>query len=365
MSGKKVTQKSSKWVFTLNNYTLEDLNHLKSIKDDETKLTYLCFQEETAPETGTKHLQGFIHLKTHKIMTFVKKLLNNDKIHLEVQKGSNLQNLDYCTKSKTRTGETIQSLKGLNLDKIDRGQRTDIKNGQEKLKKEIQSGMEWKELVDKNTDYFMKYNKSFRDLYALFRPNDENDVMKKEELFPWEIELLDIFRKTAEHRTIHWIWSQESGTGKTIFKQYCENLISILDVNNFKLTDIIHGFDRTHKLIWANISRIDKINDDKLHVLEKLSDGGNIQSTKYEGEKKFIKSHIVCTSNHPPPFDELPKRIREYNIDDPGKNVEIISHALSRSQQKLNDKKEFVNCKNSIEIDQKISDLDLLEIDQK
>lgn len=46
------------WVFTINNYTLEDIGRLVEL----SRMKYeLWFGEEEAPTTGTKHLQGYIH----------------------------------------------------------------------------------------------------------------------------------------------------------------------------------------------------------------------------------------------------------------------------------------------------------------
>lgn len=46
------------WVFTINNYDLEDIGRLVSL----SRMKYeTWFGEEEAPTTGTKHLQGYIH----------------------------------------------------------------------------------------------------------------------------------------------------------------------------------------------------------------------------------------------------------------------------------------------------------------
>jgi len=51
-------KKDRKWVFTVNNYTME---HVEQVKLIESK--YCVFGFEVAPTTGTKHLQGFIEFK--------------------------------------------------------------------------------------------------------------------------------------------------------------------------------------------------------------------------------------------------------------------------------------------------------------
>jgi len=287
-----------KWCFTLNNPTdsddiiLKRLNTLKCV-------TSLVFQKEIAPTTLTPHYQGFIHFKDVKSLSAVKKLMG-ERVHLEMQMGSDLQNIKYCTKESSKTeGLTILKV-AKNTDKNPTDIITDIK-----------AGIKYKELVELHFSYFTKYNKSFHELYELYKPSKLKTI--EIELYEWEKELIDIFRTSPKHRQVYWIWSSESNTGKTIFKQYCQDLFQVLDVNNFNFRDIVHTYN-DDDIIWANLSRVDDIDATKLHVLEKLSDGGYCQSTKYEGSKKYIDSHIVVTSNHPPPFNLLPERIVEYNV---------------------------------------------------
>lgn len=88
-------EKSSRgWCFTWNNYVPLDIEVLKNYKFD-----YLVFGFEVAPETGTKHLQGYMYIHNKVRFSTLKKLF--PLVHLEVAKGSPKQNRDYCTKSGT------------------------------------------------------------------------------------------------------------------------------------------------------------------------------------------------------------------------------------------------------------------------
>lgn len=84
----------SKWCFTLNNYSLMDIENL------ETKFKEICkkyvFQEEIG-KCGTPHLQGAIWLK--KAMRWSEFKLN-DKIHWEKMKNEEAS-IRYCQKSDT------------------------------------------------------------------------------------------------------------------------------------------------------------------------------------------------------------------------------------------------------------------------
>lgn len=88
----------TKWCFTLNNYTENDIIEMES-KFKEICKKYL-FQEETG-ESGTKHLQGAIWLLKKARYTEFK--LNN-KIHWEVMRNEEAS-IKYCQKDETRTGK--------------------------------------------------------------------------------------------------------------------------------------------------------------------------------------------------------------------------------------------------------------------
>lgn len=87
--------KARAFLFTWNNYS-EDwrakLEHLDT--------TYCCAGKETAPTTGTPHIQGYLRFKSprsfRKLQTdFVKAGIN---AHITIAKGTPQQNRTYCTK---------------------------------------------------------------------------------------------------------------------------------------------------------------------------------------------------------------------------------------------------------------------------
>jgi len=84
--------KALHWVFTLNNPTPS------SLKDLGPELyEYLVYGRETAPETGTQHLQGYVCFKNRKSRQQVNKFF---KAHWEVKskKSTPKQASDYCKK---------------------------------------------------------------------------------------------------------------------------------------------------------------------------------------------------------------------------------------------------------------------------
>lgn len=88
------TTRSRRFCFTWNNYPLDAEDQLRCFFERKGG-TYLVVGREVG-ESGTPHLQGYLHL-THAI-TFSALKAYLPTVHLERAKGSGLQNQAYCTK---------------------------------------------------------------------------------------------------------------------------------------------------------------------------------------------------------------------------------------------------------------------------
>lgn len=69
MASSSSSVRSRGWVFTLNNYTDADIQHLQGGHADWQALTY---GKEIAPETKTEHLQGVVYFTNKKSMAQVR-----------------------------------------------------------------------------------------------------------------------------------------------------------------------------------------------------------------------------------------------------------------------------------------------------
>nr|UBJ25929.1 putative replication-associated protein [Red panda feces-associated circular DNA virus 20] len=85
--------KSRDWVFTINNYTQDTIEHLDKFNPS---WEYIIYGKEVA-STGTRHLQGFIQLRNPTSLQEVKRQLGSSP-HLERRRGSVQQAMDYCKK---------------------------------------------------------------------------------------------------------------------------------------------------------------------------------------------------------------------------------------------------------------------------
>lgn len=93
-------QRARSWVWTLNNYTPEEVNSITAVGDSCPKIAYLVFGQEIAPETGTPHLQGFVQFNNALSMAGIHDLMGFKRAHLIVKSGRSTFNeaIEYCTK---------------------------------------------------------------------------------------------------------------------------------------------------------------------------------------------------------------------------------------------------------------------------
>lgn len=86
---------SKRFCITINNPTPEVHTFLADLK-----CRYICYGNETAPTTGTKHIQGYVVFEQNKTLVGAKKCLPAGT-HIEIAKGSTFDNIRYCSKEGT------------------------------------------------------------------------------------------------------------------------------------------------------------------------------------------------------------------------------------------------------------------------
>lgn len=157
------------FVFTLNNYNMEDVN---SILTSEL-FAYVIIGKEVG-EKGTPHLQGYAELKKQTAFNTIKEIWNG--MHIEPRRGSQLQAIDYCKKDKDFLEAGVMKKQG---------SRSDIHS----IKEIVFSGGSIMDIVDESNSY-----QALRagQLLLSFRPFPKKDYPK----------------------LVHWFHGS-TGTGKT------------------------------------------------------------------------------------------------------------------------------------------------------
>lgn len=266
--------------------------------DNMRTVRYAVFQHELCPQTAQDHWQGYIEFTVPQRFSFVKELLEDRSVHLEARRGSRDQARDYCMKLDTRfPGEEPYEF-GEWTGK--QGQRTDLVAA----RKVIESSPSWKAILqnDEITPAVARHRNWAREVYENRDRSVEAPAIK---LYHWEHKALDVLDGKPKKRQVLWIWSAESGTGKSTFFDYCSSRYNVLPGSDYANT--LFTYD-DHQVIWFDITRAQSSEHIPYHAIEKFSNGGYHHSTKYFSVRKYVSAHVVVTSNVPPDEDKLPKR---------------------------------------------------------
>lgn len=121
--------------------------------DNILSMKGIAFGRETCPTTGRIHLQGYACFTREFSMKQIKKMLNNDTLHIEPMRGSIKSNEIYCSKE----GQYMK----IGTMPVHNGSRTDI----EELFNDISISLDKDELIEKNFNKYLKYNKVIDRLY--------------------------------------------------------------------------------------------------------------------------------------------------------------------------------------------------------
>lgn len=139
-----MTSSSRNWVFTLNNYTEQDI---QDIKDCEA-LTYLVFGFEIG-ESGTPHLQGFCIHEKKTSLGVMKKII--PKAHWEMARGTAVQAAAYCKKDGNFHEQGVQPLPAGESKKRQWDEITDL----------ARAG-KFSDLIDRYPSMYLRYYKGLK-----------------------------------------------------------------------------------------------------------------------------------------------------------------------------------------------------------
>lgn len=234
-----------RYCFTLNNYSDEELN--KIIKSaDSASILYIIGKE--IGESGTPHLQGYINMPVKKSISAVMKLFDNKRIHWEPCKGSEKQNVIYCTK---------------------------------------------------DNNFISNFYEKDEPLEIITELND------------WMKEILTILLDKANRRSVYWLWEPNGGVGKSSFCKYLCHHYKAIYVDEGKKSDIINIVYNIPKINSKSIICIDIPRDSGNSICCKAIEqikNGMICNTKYEtGMKIFNAPHLIIFSNEEPDRCRLSK----------------------------------------------------------
>lgn len=237
----KLIQPASEWCFTFNNYRTDDPDRLVQLFSSSGAL--FCFQRESAPDTGTPHLQGVVRFAKSLVPVQVFTVIDPEfkRIHWERCRSWE-HSVRYCSKEDSRESDS--------------------------------------------------------------QPYSNVTVCPIPEIYGWQVEVTKMIPSFTP-RNIYWFYESTGGVGKSLLVRYlCLTMKAI--VVSGKDTDIKHGVLSFYESSGAGpeLVIIDCPRSSVGYVsysgIEQVANGCFF-SSKYESKQCIIDyPRMICFANEPP-----------------------------------------------------------------
>lgn len=304
------------YVMTLNNYSDEEYNNLCTKMGDRNLVQYGVIGKEVG-EQGTPHLQMFIQFKRRVTMVAAKRLLGNNRLHMEQRRGTPQEASNYCKKD----GEYVEygelSVKG---------QRNDLKR---MVEAELNKATE-EEQLDQFGSGWVQYRRHVKEsTKAIINQRNKErikDSMALDQLRPWQQILYNAVQHHADPRKVLWIWDATGNKGKSYMATYLPVNMNAFVTSNGKSADVKYAYNG-EPIVVFDFSRTqqDQIN---YQVIEEIKNGRYF-SSKYVSEMRVFETpHVICFANFEPNRDAL-SRDRWLIVDLDRENPGILQARLA------------------------------------
>lgn len=301
-----VRTRCARWVFTLNNWTDEDVDHLVSVCEPAS--TYLVFGREVG-ESGTPHLQGFVQLKNSTRFNAVKALVGN-RAWLAQARGNNQQASDYA--KKDGDFEEFGDVP------VEQGNRTDWD-----IYKEWVVGLgrlpSQREVIGHNISLWARYSQRCLEIAESVLPPPV--LTQTEPRFGWQTQLcgrIDGSVATgANARSIDFVVNPDGNCGKSWVTRWAitkyPDKVQVLRIG--RRDDLAHAIDETKSIFLFDVPRNQMIFL-QYTVLEMLKDQ-MVFSPKYASRMKILRRvpYVAVFSNEAPDLNQLTNdRFNIFNV---------------------------------------------------
>lgn len=280
-------------------FTSFDLDSFK-VPDTHPDFRYCVYQTEETPSTKQWHHQGYIEFKKALAFGTVKELLGDPSVHLEARRGSREEARAYCMKNESRVAGPIEFGTWT-------GGEERARNDLNAARAKIQAHTSWNAVINdpEICNVVARHGNWARQVYDN-RPM-ELDTGTIQHFYNWQNEVLGLLREPVKSRRIIWIWSSESGTGKSTFFDYVcrQKDFTVLPGSDYDNT--LYAYDG-QGILWFDLTRSQSAEHIPYHALEKFSNSTFHLSKKYTSVRKYVSAHVVVTANVPPDETKLPER---------------------------------------------------------
>jgi len=294
--------------------------------DKKQAIKYMIIQGEYSKE-DKKHIQGFIQFHNKKEMTFIKKLLGDNTIHIENMKGTPDQARRYCTNQYTDENGEYKKIWNEELeygeyDNTTSGTRTDLIT----LKNKIMDGETINSILmntddNKEIHNILQYNKPLKELEQNIKQqiikedliNEYKDVKWE----PFQQDIIDLVNEKPDGRTINWIWEETGKIGKSFIGDYLVATKNAFHITGGKKADILYAYEGQETIIidLPRDNTEDKEQQKYIYNIIETLLGRVYLNTKYQSKMMYKpKAHIIIFANNYPDIKTLSQD--RWNIKD-------------------------------------------------
>lgn len=307
--------KSRGWVFVINNYSEEEWRRSR----ENTKASYIITAKEIG-ESGTPHIQGYVHFPNAVHFNSIKKWLPRAKIILA--QGTPLDNFYYCSKGEGKKKDNCEGLSGLDkytdhglnaiFEEVGDRPKTSGPQKNKQIWDEAREAAREGRLDEIPSDLYIRYRSTFLAIYqeAKNKPVPQLNIT----LRPWQQNLVNILEGPVDTRKIYWYWERTGNVGKSWLATLLLTNYGATVLSTGKTADVAYLLDHP-KIVVFDISRAQGMEHVNFSVMEDIKNG-RIFSPKYESIiKAFDIPHIVVFANEPcPPGKFSADRLCEVEI---------------------------------------------------
>lgn len=285
--------------FTHNNYTAADCARYERLFTDgvaDGSILYAIVGKETAPTTGTPHLQGYVCFNERKRVGAVRQLFVG--AHVEIARRSPEINRSYCSKG----GDFVEfgDIQGC----PSQGRRSDWEDYRQWLKDEPT----WPSDAHIAESWISLYGRYGRRLLEIRDLLYKKPVLEAGAVRPgWQTELAaELSAEPVDDRKIVFYVDENGGVGKTWFvRKWLSEHDDAQMFSTGKVDDIAHALDASSRVIFFNVPR-EGMQYLQYRVLESIKDR-LVFSPKYASRlKRMIHNpHVVVFCNEHPDMSKL------------------------------------------------------------
>jgi len=157
---------------------------------------FYIFKREKGKKSGLEHWQGFLILKRSQRLKKVKEILNDEKAHVEVCKGTDEENITYVTKLDTKVGEPIEWGE---RPVSKQGTRSDIETFTKFVKEYDGPKIKYDEILEKFGGICAKYPKFVKEVTTQYKKRIIKERLQRTEMTEMHI----IYGETKSGKTTY------------------------------------------------------------------------------------------------------------------------------------------------------------------